>query len=170
MTLFVRKVDMKRWVPSSPANLDDADDIEADPVCDFKTTRNSLSIYEVADENDAKRAVAAVAAGSRNTQNVGYSMFSLEELEAIGIEPEKADGKTADKDVNEWHRDIVKLSGKALIRLAVLIKSHTPRSMLPGVLAETYAASIREEYIKLEDINNSTIQKKTKEILDGLSD
>lgn len=169
MTLVVRKLDLKKWLYTPLSDLD-SDDIEADLLRDFETKENELSIFEVKDEVDAKRAVAAIVAGSYSPRDVGYVIIKLEELKEAGLDVEKEAGGTLDSDVNENHINIINLSGKGIIKLARILKSYREKELfqvLPNdELAKILLICIKKGYIVKKDIRIT--DKKIKEILDTI--
>lgn len=94
--------------------------LPADAVCEFKTSDNTLSVFELdRARNNAARIVAAIASKSNNKiVNTDCLVFDSAILADIGITRNKKQGETPDNVANEWHWDLTELTGVQLVKLA----------------------------------------------------
>ena len=107
----------------------------ADSLGDIKTTKNKLSVFEVADEGQSRRVVAALALDralkmrdDAPVRDMSGMFFTHDVLEALGVQLERKPGATRDSGVNEWHLNLIELSGAQLVDFARhLLLNVTPR-------------------------------------------
>jgi hypothetical protein len=117
--LFLRKVRQSRWFPVKGPVWFPEHDVQADPLGDITTSGNTLSVYQIEDDkSNLERVVAAMAANNQTLSNFDYLLFNRDSLRALDIDYKQTKGATPDAGVNEWHRDIIRLSGLKLVNLA----------------------------------------------------
>lgn len=127
MPLLLRKVRENRWYKSEAERWLQQGDVPADLLGDLRTQQNQLSVYEVLpDRSNLERIVRALALGTNSgLADTGWVMFDSDMLAAVGIGTSASEpGDTQDKQVNQWHRDLVELSGNRLVALTKLILIH----------------------------------------------
>jgi len=125
MPLLLRNVRENRWLKSEAAPWLAKDDVPADSLGDLRTSQNRLSVWEVAvDRSNIERIVRALAVSSQRLDNMGYVLFDSSLLETAGINTVRENGTTPDEEANNWHRDLIELSGKKLVALTKLILEH----------------------------------------------
>jgi hypothetical protein len=148
MPLLLRTVKQHRWHKEAAAPFLANDDVPADPVQDLRTTKNLLSVYEVApDGPNIERIVRAVAIGGDNIANMGYVVFDSGLLPAASIEIRESKGTTPDEGANAWHRDLV-VSGNKLVALTKAILRHGESGAVLTVrLRQLVADGIRDGQI-----------------------
>jgi hypothetical protein len=128
MPLLLRKINFEKWKPDEAvqAQIDTwlpEDDIEGDPIGDLPTEDNALSFYEVDDDKtNVNQVIAALAAKVQNPGEIAYALVAQKALIDLGYEIEERKGTTPDETVNNWHRDIIKLSCKKLYYLIKVIR------------------------------------------------
>ena len=171
MPQYVRKVDIRKWLPDRDISLDwlDTDDVEADAVSDLRTRDNTLSIFEIENETMAKRAIATVSAGSTSHNYIGYIMFDDDFLNRLTIEIDDEKGHTNDTEVDLWHRNIINLSGKKLVQLGIALKQQDNfQFLLPDELIDILCHSIQQGFLKRKNIKiaNKTYQRRLDECAD----
>lgn len=130
MEWLFRKIKMTRWLPSEKelslqaGMLLNPDDIPADPIGDFCTTKNSLSFYGIntIDKKDNSsnlwKVIAALAATQDYPNKVEYSVIKKKTILDMGFEIEYAPGDTPDAEVNSWHFNMTRLSGMKILSLS----------------------------------------------------
>src|SRR5712691_1509995 len=119
MPLLLIGVRENRWHKDPARALLERGDVPADPIGDLRTTNNQLSVWEILpDRSNRDRIVRALNIGKDHIADSGWLLFSSELLEPAGIKaPVATPGRTKDKGVNHWHRDLVDLSGNLLVAL-----------------------------------------------------
>ena len=122
MPLLLRNVRENRWHKAEAAPWLAKDDVPADPLGDLKTSQNRLSVWAVAvDRSNVERIVRALAVSSQKLADMGYVLFDSSLLATAGISAVTENGMTPDEGANNWHRDLVDLSGNKLVALTKLI-------------------------------------------------
>jgi hypothetical protein len=155
MPTLLRKVKHNRWLREPALQWLNEDDIPSDPLADLNTSEQTLSVWEVADdESNVQRIVRNLALMGNKTDSSGYVLFDSAILEQIGIDLVRADGHTPDTEANGWHRDLVNLSGKKLVALAravlaqgttrIVLKKRICELIIEGVAAKQIAEKFRD--------------------------
>ena len=146
MTSYLRKIEMDRWLDDAPDWLQ-PDDAVGDQVSDLLTRGNSLSVYALPDlqEKTVVRVAAAISAGRDRVQDVDYVVLDGELLERVSAKIEKTQGRTNDPFVDDWHRDIVQVSGRLLTRLAVAMRDLDRDRVLAERVQSDLVTAIRDE-------------------------
>jgi hypothetical protein len=121
MPLLLRNVRENRWLKSEAAPWLAKGDVPADPLGDLKTSQNRLSVWEVLDRSNIERIVRALAVSSQKLADMGYVLFDSSLLATAGINTVAENGTTPDEEANNWHRDLIDLSGNKLVILTKLI-------------------------------------------------
>lgn len=122
MPLLLHAVRQNRWLREPALPWLERNDVPADPVGDLKTSQNRLSVWVVADDrSNIERIVRAIAIGRDKVDHMGYVLFDSTLLSDIGTTAEPIPGNTLDDGANDWHRDLVDLSGNKLIALTRMI-------------------------------------------------
>jgi hypothetical protein len=161
--LFLRKVTHAKWLLGKPPAWLEPHDIPADLLGDFRTTRNTISLYEIKDDrSNLERVAAALAANSQSLSHFDYLLFDPPLLERVGLSSDVTKGGTPDAKVNEWHSDIVKVSGLKLIELIklLLVQGELGRIQEKQVV-KLIAKSMASDFIDLEKVKlgEGAIQK-----------
>lgn len=112
MPLVLRTIRQSRWLEDSFPWLEEGD-APADPLGDLATQDNELSVWIIDDEkSNLNQVVAAMAATRGHLSNLDFALFDLRFLSELNIKIAITTGGTPDKEVNTWHRDLVKLSAQ----------------------------------------------------------
>jgi len=112
---------MPSWDSDGDPEWVGTNDGPGDLIAHFVPKENRLSVYAVT-ENQIARVCAAFAANRQNVQHVHYSVIDIALVQANSFALETEPGDCPDAEVNEWHRDIVKLSVRRLADLALLFR------------------------------------------------
>ena len=118
MTLVLRLVRQSRWDTPDKRDWLAEGEIPADPLADFATNENCLSVWLVNDDKrDLVDVTAALAASRERADKLDYVLFPLDHLLAAGIEIRETSGQTPDRRVNGLHRDLTHLSAANVLAL-----------------------------------------------------
>jgi hypothetical protein len=129
VSLFLRRSDNKKWLPLENGLWLQEGDICADPVGELATKNNTLSLYEVEDDRaNLTRIIAAMAATRNDFQHFQYSLVDRNLIEELNIKLVKIPGDTPDDIVNNYHYDLIEISGSKLISLAKKMLSNAERA------------------------------------------
>lgn len=129
------------------------------------TNNNKLSLWEV-DNNRANldRVIAALAATRNNFQHFQYSLVERKLIEGLDINLEKTIGQTPDEIVNQYHYDLIEMSGSKLISLAMMMLSNATRTeMLKNEVEKQIFIAVNEGRFNNMKLVNEKIRKKVLE-------
>lgn len=149
MPFLFRAVKKNRWDLEESSDWVAEGDVPADWITDLKTSNNTLSVWLVDDEKtNLERIIAAFATTRDRIAQVEYILFDPKLLIPIDIEIQKIHGNSADEGANDFHHDLVKLSGTKLINLAKMIAENCefvrvyPKEVLQLIRASVDAGKI----------------------------
>lgn len=128
MPLLLRAIRKNRWYTSDSGTVSWLlkGEIQADPLGDLATRDNTLSVWQVEDDNSNLNQVIAALASSRDSiSNLDYVVFDIDLLVGTGIKIEINRGATPYEMANIWHRDLVELTATKLVRLAETMLTHS---------------------------------------------
>lgn len=117
MTLLIRKLDNRRhW---DRQNWLKASDAPADALNDLRTKQNLLSVFTIkSKEEGLARVIGAYALTRDHVAHFDFAIVSHRILRRLKIDISDSSGETPDPEVNEWHIDLVNLSGPKLASFA----------------------------------------------------
>src|SRR3990167_1126681 len=121
MTFLVRSIRKTNW----DFNYDETSDyFPADPIGDFQTSKNELSVYATkADQSDLDDIVIGLASTKRNTKPLRMVLIQDAKVTGMGYKLDSTTpGKTPYDKAKLLHRNIVELSAKDLLEIAKVIK------------------------------------------------
>ena len=120
MCAYLRKIDMGNWYQASPPEWLREGEIPSDPICDFNTDENDLSLWRVGDDEDVKRIMGGLAAArSYIPNNLDYVTAPEAAIDGLGLKIEATTGNSADDDINRnLHRDVRELDARRLTEVA----------------------------------------------------
>jgi len=126
MPLLVKLDNKRMW--DSPGWLP-AGEVTADAVLDLRVEQNELSVWFVEqDRSNLERVLGALAANREHVEKLDYAVFDEASLAQVGVEARPSQGQLPDEHANEnWHRDLVELSGRRLVAVAEVIASGSPQ-------------------------------------------
>lgn len=155
LLIKVRKVRWQKALPSFVA----PGDITADCLMDLNVTENSMSVWELT-ENDAnlKRVLTALAANREFAASIDYLIFDAQIPARLALKLRHNPGNTPDKGANEaWHRDLVEISGR---KLAGLASDVFHRSEPPKRCSEKDIVKMLKEAVERNEIDRSKLNDK----------
>lgn len=119
MSLIVRKIERAKWMQN---DILSGADVSADAITNcMKTTINSLSVWEVSQEDKVEDAVLALASQSERIETMDVVILNRTRLIEVGLQLEETNGLTPIEALSQKHRDIVYLTYTSLGVLARLI-------------------------------------------------
>ena len=156
MAWYFREVNQNRWYKEKLAEWVNHGDIPADTLSDVRTTDNALSLYVVEESENLLRIVAALKA-SRPHGHADYILFPPEVVSQMGLPTRKTRGNTNDEQVNDWHVDVVDLSGRTLVDLSVAIvqSEHKLDRLSRKQVLGAVRDSVEQGYIHHDDLSDS---------------
>lgn len=132
MPFLFRQIKKSRWYNSDAQSFLQNDDIPADPLGDLQTKNNELSIWFVDDTKSNLEQIATALAAKRDAvANVDYALLDFQYIKELGFKIKNSKGGTPDKDINEFHKDIIELSGVKLVSLAKVFFQYAKIERIP---------------------------------------
>jgi hypothetical protein len=146
--MYLRKINIAFWTEEPPHWLA-RDDAIGCQIADLsnRMVENTVSIYAVPDTlpQTLLRLGAALLATRQKLEDVHYLLFDAAVLERVAAEVEKSPGETTDPVVDDWHRDLIHVSGNLLTRLAMELRSLQPERLLREELRAELKLAINSE-------------------------
>jgi len=135
---------------------------QADPLGDFQTTENMLSVWLIEDDlSNLNRIITASAANCDYIQNIDYIVFDQGILAKVGIQMQNSQAKTPDGEVNSnWHYDLIEISAQRLLRLVeVLIDRVGPQRVLQRQTTQWITDAVLSGQIDIRDLKKHIREK-----------
>jgi hypothetical protein len=142
------------WSESPPPWLPEGE-FPADTLLDFRTYKNTLSVWLV--EDDAARLEklqTALMAARDKVDAFDYLLFDLQVLSDCDIEVEQSRGDTPDYEANSCHRDLVHLSGLTLVELirSICASDFRRGRIAPKKVKQMIAEAVQSGQISLQEL------------------
>ena len=106
MSLLIRKIKKCKWLQDDEVPNDAADAITGGCV---RTQDNTLSVWEVPDENKIDEAVLAIVSAGDHLETIDIVQIDREYLEENKIDCRETEGDTPVKDLANTHIDLSNL-------------------------------------------------------------
>ena len=114
---YIRKIDKNR------ATRLQSDRISADAVSDLRSSKNELSLFQVASPQEFDKVIVHFAtATDKLATHIHLFPFQQDMLDQLGLEYELKTANTSVPDINDLHYNIIKLDGNLLVKIANFIK------------------------------------------------
>lgn len=121
MAYLLRRIgNIGAWAQISDSPEWEDGNCPAEALRDIYDNRTGVSMWRVETPEDIERVVAAQAFIRSTIGNFAYFLIEEKHIRAAGIKIESKPAKTADKEANNRHVDLVNLTGKQAIMLARL--------------------------------------------------
>jgi len=138
-----------------PKFVDKTVDIPANCLYDLNPEHNSLSVWELADdESNFERLATALAANRDNLSHIDCLLFRGDVFSSLGLTTLSSKGKTPDEHANQQsHRDLNDLSGKVITDFAIKISQHgeTKRISKKQIL-EMLKKGVQKKELSIESV------------------
>lgn len=134
-------------------------EVPADAMKDLRTDNNALSVFEVAEEADARRIAIAIAAGKEDFGHCEWFLFDDSVLGPLGILVEESEGTTPYVGINGLHRDLNQLTGRKLVALAEAIPMDMFDFVLKKDVETAIVSSVRSGELDINRINRKLREK-----------
>ena len=152
--MICRKLSQKRnwddepWLNSS--------EVKGDAIHCLLPKKNRLSVFKLEDETQIERIVAALALTRDYLSLMDLAVISEESIKPLKIPTKIVSANTSDKEVNQWHIDLVELTVARISEIATLIRKegefvrYSKRDV-----TKLISNSIQAQYIDLNKINSN---------------
>jgi hypothetical protein len=110
--VYVRKINQAKWLQNDIKN---GADVSADAITNcMKTSRNTLSLWRIADEAQIEEAVLAIVAGADHLDAIDVAVMPSQRLTEAGLTVVASPGNTTVKSLVDTHADIQNLTYSSL--------------------------------------------------------
>jgi hypothetical protein len=148
MVWLLRKLpDKDAWAAAEGSPLWAEGDCPPEVLVQVFDNRKGVSTWRVNNQEEEERVIAAQAFLGRSIPN-DFTYFLIEEdvLRQAGITLKDSPAKTPDKEVDNFHVDVIELSGKQLIQFANILNTKCkPKVMTRTEILEMAAKCFRDE-------------------------
>ena len=151
-------------------------DLPADPFGDLQTRQNTLSVWDVSEDQSLIGRVAAATTVKRRSaighsvRRFDYILFDSGFLSDLKIDRLKIDGDTVDSALDSsYHFDLRELSGRRLHKLIDRIRtSSEPERIEINKVREHIRTSFENKYILEEALSSDAFEKLKRELSNSL--
>lgn len=161
MSYLVRKISRSKW-----ADCDMSTDqvVTADAVTNcLKTTKNTLSVWFAAREEDIATAKLALLAALERFDSVDLVVLRLDDVLDENLELIESDGLTAAKSLVTLHRDIATLSLVELEKVAKLVQRKIVEKKTERVMKNNFQqiikSAVADGIIKKDDLPQKMVDQ-----------
>ncbi|CAD5246143.1 MULTISPECIES: hypothetical protein [unclassified Imperialibacter] len=161
MSLLIRKINRAKW----PAeDVDYQSDVSADAITNcLKTTRNTLSVWQIDTEDDLEKAVLAIASNLQHLETIDVVILEEKHLSNYNIKIVATPGKTPLEELVHSHRDLEELTfmklGTIKDHIVERIQMDKFKRFTRTALKQLIEDAINTGKLKLEDLNPSIREK-----------
>jgi len=162
---LIRKIRKRKW-DKPEEDEGEAPSVPADPVGDFSTDNNEVSVWLVEENKvNLERVVTALSgAKTTNVSHFDYAIFDSQIVLNLALELKATPGESPDDAANAtWHRDIVVGTADNLCALVKNIYNSCAKSRVP-------AAEVRSNLKKAIQAGQITAERLTEQLKKDLSD
>lgn len=161
MTLLVRKISKAKWYK---VDIELTNDVAADAITNcLKTTRNTLSVWEIDTLEDLEKAVLALVSNQEHLDTIDVVILNQSFLQQKKLSIVKSPGQTPVKSLISKHRDIENLTfeGLGIVRDHIIqeLRKNQIKRFTVSDLKKLLKQSIDSGLLNKEDLNCS-IQNK----------
>jgi hypothetical protein len=138
------------------------EEIPSDPLKDFRTTGNCLSIWIIENaDTDLHRIIAALNAKRSEVNICNYILFDPSIYRELGIKEDLTIlGDTPDNEINHCHVDLVELSAQKLISLIHALKTNfEPDRIQTKELCQFVVDSVKKGWIDRNKLNRPMVKE-----------
>jgi hypothetical protein len=165
MLRLLIKVKKRCWDKDHLPTFVEKGDITADCLVDLRVSDNRLSVWEIT-ENEAnlQRVITALAANCICPTQIDYLTFDAGIPARVGLSVQSNPGETPDPDANAtWHRDLVEISGRKLLALAIEVFQDSSLKRCP----EKEIIKMLKAGVARNEIDRSKVPEKLLQKIEG---
>ena len=161
MSLLIRKIKKSKWLQGDEV----PDDVPADAITGgcVRTQCNTLSVWEVPDENRIDEAVLAIVAAGHHLESIDIVQIDREYLEENEVDCIQTKGCTKVEDLVDTHIDLSNLTYKELGIIAYHIVDKFRQNKVERYrkkrLKEILRDAIHNKRLKITDLEDSISEK-----------
>jgi hypothetical protein len=123
MTLVLRSVKRARWIIDEGTNrLLSNNDVPSDSLADLNTSSHKLSVWRIEpDQSNLDEIITAIASTRQKADHFSYILIDKNELSILGYAFDDNTGATEHKNANNWHSDLISLTGSSILSLSKVL-------------------------------------------------
>lgn len=155
MTYLVRMISRGKW-PDSDYNIITIDKLSADAVTDLKTSKNTLSTWEINSKEELEYVALALAANRNKIEKIDIVSIEKAQIVNSGFEIGNNPGNTPVTDIADTHKDIINLTHKSLGEFAtIVLKSLEDRHIFYSKkdVTQIFIKAIKEGRLDINKVN-----------------
>lgn len=161
MELVVRKINRNRWPQN---NEDNVFEIASDAITNcLKSSKNTLSVWEIDDENKLDEAVLALSANFQHLESIDVIILDGKDLIKANVNFRHTKGITPVKDLEHKHIDLCDLNyfsiGIIAEHIAQRIVCNKIKRYNVSDLKRIIKDAIATNRLRIEDLNESVAKK-----------
>lgn len=161
MPLLVRKIDKAKWMQN---DILGGEDVSADAITNcMKTRGNTLSTWEVSEEENIEEAVLAMVSAHQHLDTIDVVCLNPGFLQNQGIRLQTNCGNTPVKDLVDRHVDICDLTYSSLGTVAQKIVEGISNGKVfrytKGSIKKLLKSAINVGLLQREDLYESVLKK-----------
>ena len=158
---LIRKINRAKWFQIDIYN---DNDVSADAITNcLRTTKNTLSVWNIASEDDVDKAVLAIISSQDHIETIDVVILNTEKIKEYEINIIASSGNTPIEEYKNLHRDLSELTfsklGKIKDHIVERIRNDKIKRYTKGQLKKMLLEAIKSGKLKLDDLNDS-IQNK----------
>lgn len=161
MPLLVRKINKAKWFQT---DLENTFDVTADAITNcLRTTKNTLSVWKIENEEDLENAILALVANQDHLDTIDIVILEESTLIKYDLSIIATPGDTPIDHLINTHRDIAELTydklGNVKDHIVERIRKEKVKRYTVGSLKKILRKAIEDGHLKKSDLKES-IQKK----------
>jgi len=158
---LIRKINKSKWYQ---IDIKNDDDVSADAITNcLKTTKNTLSVWSIENEEDIEKAILAIASNLDHIETIDVVILNDEKLKEYGIKIITSMGNTPIDSLKEIHRDLSELTfsklGHIKDHIVERIRNDKIKRYTKGNLKKILKKAIDKGFLELDDLNESVRSK-----------
>ncbi|MHA1894133.1 MAG: hypothetical protein ACTSX4_06510 [Candidatus Helarchaeota archaeon] len=160
---LIRKINKAKWFQ---INIMNDNDVSADAITNcLKTTKNTLSVWNIETEDDIDKAVLAIVSSQDHIETIDVVILNTEKIKEYDINIIASTGNTPIEELKDLHKDLSELTfsklGKIKDHIVERIRNDKIKRYTKGKLKKMLLEAIKNGKLKLNDLNDS-VQNKLK--------
>ena len=161
MSLLIRKVNKAKWVQG---DIENDSDVSADAITScLRTTKNTLSVWQINTEDDLDNAILALVSNQDHLEAIDVVILEEESISKYNIKIIATPGETPIAGLSQTHRDLAELTysklGNIKDHIVERIRTDQLKRYTRGAIKKLILTAIEEGKIELTDLKESIRQK-----------
>lgn len=158
---LIRKINKAKWFQ---VNIMNDSNVSADAITNcLKTTGNTLSVWNIENEDDIEKALLAIASSLEHIETIDVVILNTDTLREYDINIVTSSGNTPIESLREIHRDLSGLTfsklGQIKDHIVERIRNDKLKRYTKVQLKKLLLDAIDKEVLKIEDLNDSVRNK-----------